>query len=176
MGSYIEIRFKQVMTAHKKYNNLQVEIVDYKPAHQEAFKSLNEEWISTHFTMEDSDYKVLDHPQSYILDKGGCILVAVYNGVPSGVCALIKMSDGEYDFELAKIAVAPAVQGKNIGFLLATAIIERAKSLHASKIYLESNTVLKPAINLYHKLGFKKVAGKPTPYARCNIQMELVLK
>ncbi|RZL43422.1 MAG: MarR family transcriptional regulator, partial [Pedobacter sp.] len=42
-------------------------------------------------------------------------------------------------------------------------------------IYLESNTILKPAINLYHKLGFEKIAGKPTPYTRCNIQMELVV-
>ncbi|WP_244950810.1 GNAT family N-acetyltransferase [Pedobacter suwonensis] len=85
------------------------------------------------------------------------------------------MNDGEYDFELAKMAVSPKAQGKNVGFLLAKAIIEKAKSLGAAKIYLESNTILKPAINLYHKLGFQKVPGKPTPYARCNIQMELNL-
>jgi hypothetical protein len=45
----------------------------------------------------------------------------------------------------------------------------------AKKIYLESNTILKPAINLYHKMGFQKVSGLATPYKRCNIQMELVL-
>ncbi|WP_029285311.1 helix-turn-helix domain-containing GNAT family N-acetyltransferase [Pedobacter sp. R20-19] len=167
---------KRVMEKKKERDGLKVEIVDYKPQYQDAFKSLNEEWISTYFTMEDSDYKALDQPQSYILDKGGYILVALFNGESLGVCALIKMNDGEYDFELAKMAVAPVAQGKNIGFLLASAIIEKAKSLHASKIYLESNTVLKPAINLYYKLGFKKVVGKPTPYARCNIQMELVLQ
>jgi len=125
--------------------------------------------------MEESDYKALDNPQSYILNQGGHILVALFDGEPLGVCALIKMNDGEYDFELAKMAVSPKAQGKNIGFLLASAIVDKARSLGAAKIYLESNTILKPAINLYHKLGFKKVAGKPTPYTRCNIQMELVL-
>ncbi|GGH03721.1 bifunctional helix-turn-helix transcriptional regulator/GNAT family N-acetyltransferase [Pedobacter zeae] len=167
---------RRVMEKKKERDSLKVEIIDYQPKYQEIFRSLNVEWISKYFTMEESDYKALDNPQGYILDKGGVILVARYEGEPLGVCALIKMNDGEYDFELAKMAVSPKAQGKNVGFLLANAIIEKARSLSATKIYLESNTILKPAINLYHKLGFKKVAGKPTPYARCNIQMELVLK
>jgi ribosomal protein S18 acetylase RimI-like enzyme len=73
------------------------------------------------------------------------------------------------------MSVSPLMQGKSVGFLLARAIIEKSKSLGLSKIYLESNTKLKPAINLYYKLGFNKVAGRPTPYERANIQMELVL-
>lgn len=167
---------RRVMEKKKERDGANVEIIDYKPEHQEVFRSLNVEWISKYFTMEESDYKALDDPQGYIVDKGGFILVANYDGEPIGVCALIKMNDGEYDFELAKMAVSPKVQGKNVGFLLANAIIDKARSLGASKIYLESNTILKPAINLYHKLGFKKVPAKPTPYARCNIQMELVVK
>ncbi|MBE5321472.1 GNAT family N-acetyltransferase [Pedobacter sp. MR2016-19] len=167
---------RRVIEKKKERDSLKVEIVDYLPKYQEIFRSLNVEWISKYFTMEESDYKALDDPQGYILDQGGFILVALYEGEPLGVCALIKMDDDEYDFELAKMAVSPKAQGKNVGFLLASAIVEKARSLGASKIYLESNTILKPAINLYHKLGFKKVAGKPTPYARCNIQMELVVK
>ncbi len=166
---------RRVMEKKKERDGTKVEIVDYKAEYHEVFRALNVEWISKYFTMEESDYKALDNPQGYILDKGGFILVALYEGEPLGVCALIKMNDGEYDFELAKMAVSPKAQGKNVGFLLANAIIEKAKSLGAAKIYLESNTILKPAINLYHKLGFQKVAGKPTPYARCNIQMELTL-
>jgi DNA-binding MarR family transcriptional regulator/GNAT superfamily N-acetyltransferase len=167
---------RRVMEKKKERDSLKVEIVAYQPKYQEVFKSLNVEWISQYFTMEESDYKALDNPQGYILDKGGVIMVALYEGEALGVCALIKMNDGEYDFELAKMAVSPKAQGKNVGFLLANAIIDQARSLGASKIYLESNTILKPAINLYHKLGFQKVAGKPTPYTRCNIQMELVVK
>ncbi|WP_316736935.1 GNAT family N-acetyltransferase [Pedobacter aquatilis] len=166
---------RRVMEKKKERDAQKVEIVEYHVKYSEVFKALNVEWISQYFEMEESDYKALDNPQGYILDKGGHILIALYENEPMGVCALIKMNDGEYDFELAKMAVSPKAQGKNIGFLLATAIIEKAKSLGAGKIYLESNTILKPAINLYHKLGFQKVVGKPTPYTRCNIQMELVL-
>lgn len=124
--------------------------------------------------MEDADYKALNNPQG-ILKNGGCILVALYHEEPVGVCALIKMNDPNYDFELAKMAVSPKAQGKNIGWLLGQAILEKAKQLGASTIYLESNTVLKPALNLYHKLGFQKISGHATPYERCNIQMALTL-
>jgi GNAT superfamily N-acetyltransferase len=68
-----------------------------------------------------------------------------------------------------------AARGKNIGWLLGKAIVTKAKSLKAKKLYLESNTILRPAIGLYQKLGFKKIEGLPTPYERCNIQMELKL-
>lgn len=166
---------RRVQEAKKKRESRQVQIVEYSPKYLKAFRDLNEEWITTYFKMEEADYSALNNPRGYILKKGGKILIALDNRKPVGVCALIKMDDGIYDFELAKMAVSPMSRGKNIGWLLGQAIIEKAKSLGASKLYLESNTILKPAINLYHKLGFKKVAGHPTPYERCNIQMELNL-
>ena len=166
---------QRVQEQKKRRESASVTIIDYQPAHQQAFRKLNEEWITRWFKMEEADYKALDNPKGYILDKGGYILVALYENKPAGVCALIKMNDPDYDFELAKMAVSPHAQGKNIGRLLGNAAIEKAKAAGARKIYLESNTILKPAINLYHKLGFKKIAGHPTPYERSNIQMELEL-
>lgn len=167
---------RRVQEQKKERESAKVKIVNYKPAYQQVFRALNEEWISTWFKMEEADYKALDDPKGYILNNGGHILVALYDDEPVGVCALIKMKDPQYDFELAKMAVSPRAQGKNIGWLLGNAVIEKARSLGARKIYLESNTVLKPAINLYYKLGFQKVIGHATPYERCNIQMELSLK
>ncbi|GAB4045538.1 bifunctional helix-turn-helix transcriptional regulator/GNAT family N-acetyltransferase [Spirosoma litoris] len=152
-----------------------VQIIPYQHQHQAQFKSLNEEWISAYFTMEESDYKVLDNPQTHILDKGGKVFVALYQHEPVGVCALIKMDDPVYEYELAKMAVSPKAQGKSIGKRLGEAVIQAARELGASRLYLESNTRLTPAINLYHKLGFQKVVGRSSPYQRCNIQMELNL-
>jgi DNA-binding MarR family transcriptional regulator len=167
---------QRTIEVRKARESQSVQIVDYSPQYQRAFHDLNEAWIQRYFVMEPTDYKSLDDPEGYILSKGGHILVALYEGEPVGVCALIKMNDDEYDFELAKMAVAPRAQGKNIGYLLGQAVIEKARQFGAQKLYLESNTILKVAINLYHKLGFTKVTGRPTPYARCNIQMELVLR
>lgn len=167
--------FRRVQEQKKRRESKDVQMVPYEEKYQSAFRALNEEWISTYFKMEEADYKALDDPKAYILDKGGKIFVALYQDEPVGVCALIKMNDPDYDYELAKMAVSPKIQGKSIGWLLGQAIVNAAKELGASKIYLESNTSLKPAINLYQKLGFKKVVGRSTPYERCNIQMELDL-
>jgi GNAT superfamily N-acetyltransferase len=152
-----------------------IQIIDYTSEYQLVFRALNVEWISTYFKMEEADYKALDNPDEYILNKGGHIFVALYQNEPLGVCALIKSNDPQYDYELAKMAVSPKAQGKNIGTLLGQAIINKAKSLGAATIYLESNTVLTPAINLYQKLGFQKIVGCQSAYERCNIQMELKL-
>lgn len=166
---------RRVNEEKKLRESKDVRIVEYEEKYQSAFKTLNEEWISTYFTMEEADYKALDNPKTYILDRGGKIFVALYKDEPVGVCALIKMDDPDYDFEMAKMAVSPKAQGKNIGWLLGNAIVQATKELGGKKLYLESNTLLKPAISLYHKLGFKKVVSRATPYARANIQMELVL-
>ncbi|WP_292010212.1 bifunctional helix-turn-helix transcriptional regulator/GNAT family N-acetyltransferase [Chryseobacterium sp.] len=167
--------FKRVQTEKKLRESKDVKIIEYQPQYQEAFKELNKEWISNYFKMEEADYKALDHPKEYILDKGGKILIALYNDEPIGVCALIRMNDPDYDYEMAKMAVSPKAQGKNVGWLLGQAIINKAKELGASKLFLESNTILEPAINLYYKMGFQKIFGRTSPYERCNIQMELDL-
>jgi DNA-binding MarR family transcriptional regulator/N-acetylglutamate synthase-like GNAT family acetyltransferase len=152
----------------------EIRVLDYQPQYQPDFKRLNVEWIERYFRVEAADLKALDHPDEYIMERGGHILLAEYQGQIVGTCALLKMD--ENSFELAKMAVSPLVQGLGIGFRLGEAAIAKATSLGATRLYLESNTKLTPALQLYHKLGFRKtVAGQPSPYERCNIQMELLL-
>jgi DNA-binding MarR family transcriptional regulator/predicted GNAT family N-acyltransferase len=162
---------RRVEEEKKKREGDKVTLVDYTPEYSIAFKALNEEWITQNFKMEESDHKALDHPEEYIIDKGGHIFIAIYNGEAVGACALIRMDDKK--FEMAKMAVSPKAQGKSIGTLLGQACIDKAKELGADTIFLESNTKLKPAISLYRKLGFEKITGPPSPYERANIQMEL---
>lgn len=153
-----------------------IKIIPYHKKYKSIFKSLNEEWISHYFQMEEVDYKVLDYPEEYILSKGGSIFVGLLEGEPLGVCALIKMEDSEYDFELAKMAVSPIARGKYLGFSLATYAIEFARNGGAKSIFLETNSKLAPAIALYKKLGFKDVPIKHSPYSRVDIQMALQIK
>jgi len=150
-----------------------IKIVNYQPQYQKDFRNLNKEWIDTYFTMEAADYRALDNPQEYILEKGGEILVALYENEVAGVCALVKAENGVYDYELAKMAVSPKFHGKRIGYILGGAIIERAKELGGKSIFLESNTILVPAISLYRKLGFTETKSMISPYERSNIHMEL---
>ena len=55
------------------------------------------------------------------------------------------------------------------------AAIGRARQSGANKIFLESNTILKPAVSLYRKLGFIELRELHPAYERGDIQMELTL-
>ncbi|WP_223654242.1 bifunctional helix-turn-helix transcriptional regulator/GNAT family N-acetyltransferase [Hymenobacter psoromatis] len=152
----------------------EVQVLDYASPYQADFKRLNVEWIEQYFRVEPADLKALDEPDAYILNPGGHIWLAAYRGAVVGACALIKMDAQTY--ELAKMAVSPTAQGLSIGSRLGEAAVAKARSLGAKRVYLESNTKLGPALKLYYKLGFRKtVTGTPSPYERCNIQMELHL-
>ncbi len=150
-------------------------IVPYSETYKDAFRSLNEEWITKYFQIEEMDRIALHHPKEYILDKGGYIAVALINGEPVGVCALIPCKYDGYDFELSKMGVSPKAQGKGIGKLLGQHIVDKAKELGAQKIFLESNRKLAPALSLYKKLGFKEMTKISSPYTRSDIQMELTI-
>ncbi|MDX2215565.1 MAG: GNAT family N-acetyltransferase [Oculatellaceae cyanobacterium bins.114] len=163
----------RVKAIQKTRERQQIEIIDYSPEFHQDFKRLNYEWIEKYFKLEDSDHQSLDHPDITILQPGGHIYLARYNNEIVGTCALIKVDHKTY--ELAKMAVTEKARGKGVGWLLGQATINKARDLGAKVIHLESNTVLEPAINLYQKLGFQRVLGHPSPYERCNIQMELKL-
>jgi GNAT superfamily N-acetyltransferase len=165
--------FDRVKDVRNVREHQHVEIIDYSPKFQDDFKRLNYEWIEKYFKLEDSDHQSLNYPNEKILQPGGYIYMARYNGEVVGTCALVKVNNDTY--ELAKMAVTESARGKGVGWLLGQAAINKARQLGAKTVYLESNTVLEAAINLYQKLGFRKIIGKPSVYERCNIQMELQL-
>ena len=167
---------ERVKEIRKARESREVRIVPYESSHRPVFRALNEQWITQHWQLEEHDLECLDRPQESIIDRGGHIFVALYRGEPVGVCALCKTDDPRYDYELAKLAVSPDVRGKGIGYLLCRAAVDKARSLGAKSLFLESNTLLKPAIRTYKKLGFRELAEYHPAYARGDIQMELTLK
>ncbi|WP_315817538.1 GNAT family N-acetyltransferase [Paraflavitalea speifideaquila] len=152
----------------------QLKIVPYEPIHRDAFRQLNQAWINRYFRLEEADNRALNDPEGYILNKGGFIFMALWEGEVVGACALIKVN--QRVFELAKMAVTDKVQGKGIGYALGKACIDKARELGIKKVELLSNTLLKPAIHLYTKLGFKEVPLPATDYERADIKMEIHLQ
>ena len=142
-------------------------------ADKAAFRNLNLAWIEEHFEVEDKDRATLEDPDTNIIAKGGCVLVADIGGDIAGVLALIPQTPGT--LELAKMTVAESFRGAGVARALMRAAEESGRRLGADRLWLESNTVLGPAIELYRACGWKELSDEectPSPYARCNIQME----
>jgi DNA-binding MarR family transcriptional regulator/ribosomal protein S18 acetylase RimI-like enzyme len=148
-----------------------------RTAQLDAFKHLNLQWIEEYFTVEKQDLKALENAEEYIIKRGGVILCAEEqdggNIEVLGAVALIPYD--KQTVELAKMVVSPKARGRNLGFLLGEAALQKAREMGVTRVYLESNTTLQAAINLYYKLGFKRLPNFISPYERANIAMEILL-
>ena len=146
------------------------EIVEFAPRHAEAFRVLNEAWISKHFAIEAKDREVLGDPQRKIVAPGGRIFMAMNGDEAVGCVALVKMADG--GFEVAKMTVSEALRGSGLGRRLMQRCIDAGAEMGATRLYLETNSGLGPALALYRALGFLDLAPVETPYARADVFME----
>jgi ribosomal protein S18 acetylase RimI-like enzyme len=150
-----------------------VEMIGYQPSLDAVFKSLNIAWIEKFFSVEAEDEIVLGNPCAHIVEKGGFIFFAKTGNEVAGTFALIK--SGDKVFELAKMAVSEKFQGKQIGNKMLAFAISHVKSIGGEKLILFSNNILKPAIHLYKKFGFREVPLDHATYQRSDIKMELDL-
>lgn len=151
-----------------------VSIQPYRPDHAAAWRSLNEDWLRAGgYALEAKDQLVLSDPQGAILDRGGHIFIAERNGEAVGCCSVMIMADG--GFEVGKMAVTDGARGLNLGWRMLEACEAAARAAGASRLYLETNTAQTHAIALYRRFGFVDLPAQPTPYARCNVWMEMPL-
>jgi len=156
---------KRAMTAESP-----VRIVDYQPRHAAAWARLNEAWLAEGgFAIEAKDRRSIDDPEGVFLAPGGRIFIAEREGEALGCCALIRLEDG---FEVSKMTVTPAARGSGLARRLLKACEDAARSAGAARLYLETNSALKPAIALYESFGFAHLPPRPTPYARADVFME----
>lgn len=151
---------------------LSYSVVPYRPDHAPAWSTLNEGWIvEAGFVIEAKDQRVLGDADGEILAKGGHIfIVETDTGVAVGCCSLMPMDDG--GFELAKMAIEPDSRGAGLSRLLMQACVDKANELGATRLYLETNSALAPALRLYEAYGFEYLPARNTPYARADVFME----
>jgi GNAT superfamily N-acetyltransferase len=150
----------------------EITIREFQPGDEHAFRRLNEEWIVELFALEAKDEEALGNPRANILDQGGKIFLAFAGSEAVGCCALVT---GHDQFEVAKMAVTKSWQRAGIGRKLLQAVIDAARAMGASRLFLETNHVMTPAIRLYESLGFRHIPHVPSPYERSDVSMELHL-
>lgn len=147
----------------------EIKIVDYRPEHQTYFEAFNRVWIEELFEMEPVDEWVLTNPEEAILNNGGAILMAEYNGIIAGTVGLRKVDNNVYEF--TKMAVDKNYRRLGIAEAISYASFKKAKELGAQKVILYSNTKNAGAIKLYEKIGFQHVEVEQGVYKRANVKM-----
>lgn len=146
------------------------------PSDAEAFRSLNEAWITVLFELEEQDRLTLGVPFGTIIAQGGQVFVAVQDDEVVGTAALIRHAPGVY--QLAKMTVASSARERGVGRAMLRAVLDEAKLLGAHRLFLGSSTKLEKAVRLYESMGFRHVPKSNIPeleYARASVFMEMEL-
>lgn len=149
-----------------------VQIQQYDPAWQQAFRDLNVAWLEEFFFVTEADEEQLGHPER-ILENGGMIFFAVLMGRPVGTVAVIPDQPGSV--EIAKMGVEKASRNKGIGEKLLDHALQWAVRHGFRTIHLDTAEKLVSAIHLYERAGFVRIGGVHTHpvFKRTTFRMEL---
>jgi putative acetyltransferase len=150
-----------------------INIIEYEDQYAADFKALNLEWLDKYHLTESHDLMILDDPKGTILDRGGYLWLALNeeDGKIIGTAALIHEHGNCY--ELAKMSVVPAFQGRGISKLLIEQCLRKAREIGAGKLILYSNSQLQTALRLYSQYGFQQVPVVDGPFVTADVKMEL---
>ncbi|WP_449427414.1 GNAT family N-acetyltransferase [Rhodanobacter umsongensis] len=148
-----------------------IEIVPFEPSLREHFYTLNAAWLRKHFVIEPIDEQLLRDPEHAVLAPGGAIFFARLGDAVIGTCALLHEAPGVY--ELSKMGVDEAFRGLGAGRLLLAAAIAEFHRRRGHRLFLESNSSLKPALRMYGQAGFvlQPTIRTGSHYARADVYM-----
>ncbi len=104
----------------------------------------------------------------------GRLLLAEYEGQPAGCVALHKLEAGIC--EMKRLYLRPQFRGKGLGRALAETIISEARKIGYRRMRLDTvEPIMKDAVAMYRRLGFKEIAPyRPNPIEGA-LYMELKL-
>jgi putative acetyltransferase len=149
-----------------------VKIEEFRPEHSTAFEALNRSWLTSHGLLEEVDEPHLTDPVGTIAGAGGQIFVAIDNDDVIGTCGIAPHGPGEY--EMLKLAVATSAQGRGIGRQLVDSCLDFARRQGAQRVTLLSSSLLRPAVRLYERAGFRHAPIPETnPYVTADVYMVL---
>lgn len=105
---------------------------------------------------QNFDKELAGLPGDYAPPEGR-LLLAEYEGRPAGCVALHKLDSGLC--EMKRLYLRPEFRGKGLGRALAERIIAEARQIGYQRIRLDTvEPVMKDAVAMYRKLGFKEIA------------------
>lgn len=122
----------------------------------EYIEMLNERnpTIGQYLTLQNYDDERLHLERKYGLPDGR-LFIAYVDGKAAGCVALRKLDEGKG--ELKRMYVRPEFRNNHLGRALTNKVIEEARKIGYSYVYLDTLPELTEAISMYKSIGFYEI-------------------
>lgn len=150
-----------------------MKVIEYNPVYKDSFIQFNTDWIVDNFgCLEKEDIETFDRIDEE-LANGAMIYFAVEDDIPLATC-MAKPMGGE-TWEICKLGSNKHREHKGCGSCVFEAALQWAIGHGAKRLFIISNSRLKPAIHIYEKYGFKEIKLDDYEYDRGNIAFERLI-
>ncbi|MDE6550458.1 MAG: helix-turn-helix domain-containing GNAT family N-acetyltransferase [Clostridia bacterium] len=145
-------------------------VIKFEERYRQAFIDFNTEWIISNFgEVEKHDIEEFENIDKDIAG-GGMIFFAVKDGEALATCMAKPLSGSTW--ELCKLGSNSKLPHKGAGSAVFGACMQWALDNGAERLFIVSNSALKPALHIYRKFGFKEIKLDSYGYTRGNIAFE----
>lgn len=150
-----------------------MKIIEYKKKFKQDFIELNKAWIIDNFKfLEKEDIHTFNKIDDNIA-SGAMIYFAVKDNIVLATCMALPMENNTW--EICKLAANKNYKHKGAGSAVFEATMKYAVKNGAKRLFLISNSKLKPALHIYEKYGFKEIKLDNYEYLRGDIAFEYIV-
>lgn len=147
-----------------------MEIIEYNSRYREDFIQFNTDWIIDNFgSLEPGDLETFEKIDEE-LAAGAMIYFAVEGETPLATCMVRPM--GGTTWEICKLGSNKHKNHKGCGSAVFGAAVQWAIDHGAKRLFIVTNSKLKPAIHIYKKFGFKEIKLDDYEYVQGDIAFE----
>jgi len=164
--------FASLPPAVQSFSIVQAESAEQIAAARELFLEYGQS-LGFSLCFQNFDKELAELPGDYA-PPDGRLLLATFEGELAGCVALHKL-DLEI-CEMKRLYLRPKFRGKGLGRVLAEATIAEARKIGHKRMRLDTvEPVMKDAVGLYRKLGFREIAPYRANPMAGTLYMELQL-
>ena len=148
-------------------------VIPFVEQYRKDFIDFNKDWITTYFgKIEEHDIEEFENIDKDI-KNGGMIFFAVRNKKALATC-MSKPLDG-HTWEICKLGSNKDLPHKGAGSAVFEASMNWAIKNGAKRLFIVTNSTLKPALHIYRKFGFKEIKLDNYGYERGDIAFEYLI-
>lgn len=145
-------------------------VIPFNERYRQDFIDFNTDWIVSNFGFLEEHDKITFEKIDEEMEAGAMIFFAVENDVALATCMAMPMEGTTW--EICKLGSNKKISHKGAGSAVFEEAMKWALNHGAERLFIISNSQLKPALHIYKKYGFKEIKLEDYEYIRGDIAFE----